>query len=134
MIAIVGSVLFLLGLVAGGVLVAAPFGLLAGAASAYAAVSLWLLFPLFCALGYALVVIGTSSRTALRATSLSAWLLMLLALSAAIALFGAATGWTPGANTLSLWYVMVLAGVFGGVGTAAAGGARVVDRSHRVAA
>jgi hypothetical protein len=115
MLKITGVMLLALGLVAGLVLVASPFGMLPFARSSFSA---WVLFPTSFAAGSVLLALA-SPRTAL------GWLrqfcsvaLLGLASASALGLMLALLGiLQPAHATLSLWYVLMLAG---GVGTACA--------------
>jgi hypothetical protein len=111
-----GAALLARGLFAGTVLVAAPLGLAGGTAG----LALWVLFPLFCAAGYALCVVGARAhRLALLSFAVSCLLLVLgLAAAAALVLAGASLLPTAG-STVSLWYVLVVAGLLGSIGAAA---------------
>lgn len=81
---------------------------------------LWLLFPLFCLLGFGLLAtggLGDQGRQPLKWLSLA---LLALAGLAALALFAHASGVMPARGGLTaMWYVLVLAGAAGGFGTAA---------------
>jgi hypothetical protein len=110
-----------MGLFAGGVLVAAPLGLVAGPVDA----TLWLLFPLLSVLGFSLFVVG--ARTAhVRGLSMavSSALLVLALASAAGLLLRAASLVHVESSSLSLWYVLAVAGILGAVGAA--------SRSHQI--
>lgn len=112
-----GSLLAVLGLLSGLVLVGSPLGL-GPAAPGFV---IWLLFPLFTAIGFVLLVMGSKSGAAgIGATRGVAGALLLLALVAALALFARAAGMGAAqGGSLALWYVLVLAGAAGGFGTAA---------------
>jgi hypothetical protein len=113
---ITGALLVAMGLFAGGVLVAAPLGLVAGPVDG----TLWLLFPLLSIGGFSLFVVG--ARTAqIRGLSVavSSALLALALASAAGLLLRAASLVHVESSTLSLWYVLVVAGTLGAVGAAA---------------
>jgi hypothetical protein len=115
MLKITGVMLLALGLVAGLVLVASPFGVLPFARSSFSA---WVLFPTTFAAGSVLLALA-SPRAAL------GWLrqfcsvaLLGLASASALGLMLALLGiLQPAHATLSLWYVLMLAG---GLGTACA--------------
>lgn len=118
MLAIAGVLLVVLGLLAGAALVAADLGIggLAGGPT------LWVLFPLFSLVGYALFIVGARQGTIRGLSGLVSALLLLLALTAAAALVLAAASVVhlPG-DTSALWYVLAVAGVLGAVGAAALG-------------
>lgn len=116
LLVIVGGVLAALGLLAAALLVAAPLGWVA----ATPGWSLWLLFPLFTGLGYALLAVGSRDPAA---TSPTLWLalpLVMLALLCAVALVASGAGLMGlgGVGTAPLWYVLVLGGLMGGLGSA----------------
>lgn len=118
---IAGGVLAFLGLAAALLLVAAPLGL-TGAAPG---LSLWVLFPLFSVLGYALLVIGSRDPAVRLPTRLLAIPMLGVALVAAVGLVAAASGlFKLAGGSAALWYVMVFAGTVGVVGSAVGGGAR----------
>jgi hypothetical protein len=120
LIAIVGGVLAALGLLSAVALVAAPLGLSATSPG----LTLWVLFPLFTLVGYALLVAGSRDPAVKLPTLALAVPLLLLALAAAVALVAGAAGWWAiggEAGTAALWYVMVLGGLLGALGTAASG-------------
>jgi len=109
-----GAALLALGLFSGSVLIAAPLGW-----AQHAGLALWLLFPLFCALGYALCVVGARAGL-LASLSFAVSCLLLLGLGAAAALVLAAAALLhPVGHTASLWYVLLVAGVLGTIGAAA---------------
>jgi len=90
-----------------------------------AGLTLWLLFPLFCALGYALCVVGARAGL-LASLSFAVSCLLLLGLGAAAALVLAAAALLhPVGHTDLLWYVLVVAGVLGTIGAAARSAARL---------
>ena len=109
-VAFAGCVLVVLGLFSGAVLVLAPLGL----APFTPGPALWVLFPVFCALGYALLVIGAHTAHVRGLTLVLSALLVLLALAAAagIVLASADIVRSPG-GTVPLWYVLAIGGVLG---------------------
>lgn len=113
---IVGGILGGLGLLAAALLVASPLGWIA----ATPGWSLWLLFPLFTGVGYALMAMGDRDPTAKSPTLLLALPLVVLALACAVALVASGAGLLgmAGASTAPLWYVLLLGGSIGGLGTA----------------
>ena len=116
-----GAALLALGLFSGSVLIAAPLGW-----AQHAGLALWLLFPLFCALGYALCVVGARAGLLASLSFAVSCLLLLLGLGAAAALVLAAAALLhPVGHTASLWDVLLVAGVLGTVGAAARGAARL---------
>jgi len=120
LIAIVGGVLAALGLLSAVALVAGPLGL----SEASPGLTLWVLFPLFTLVGYALLVAGSRDPVVRLPTLLLAVPLLLLALAAAVALVAGAAGlWAihGDGGSAPLWYVLVLGGVLGALGTAASG-------------
>jgi hypothetical protein len=115
---VTGLFLLALGLFSGGVLVAVPLGLVPWTAGPV----LWVLFPLFCVVGYVLFVIGGRSAQVRGGSLLVSALLLLLALASAVALvLQAAAVVQPQGSTLSLWYVLAIAGLVGVVGAASLG-------------
>ncbi|WP_374676104.1 hypothetical protein [Ideonella sp.] len=115
---IAGGLLAVLGLAAALLLVAAPMGWTAHAPG----LSLWVLFPLFSLLGYALLAVGARDPAVRVSTRLLAWPLLGVALVAAMGLVAAGGGVIQLAgSSLSLWYVLVLAGLGGTVGSAIGG-------------
>ena len=117
-LSIVGAFLLLLGLFSGGVLVAAPLGLI----EADPGLVLWLLFPAFSITGSVLFMVG-ARHSQMRGMNLAASLLLvLLALVSAGALVVQAAGVvTLQGGTLGLWYVLGVAGLLGIPGVAAHG-------------
>jgi hypothetical protein len=120
LLTITGAVLIALGLFSGLVLLLAPIGAVPWSPGAL----LWVAFPLFSVLGYALFVIGgRSSHIRGLSVALSA-LFLLLALGAAVALvLGAAAVFGPLQQTASVWYVLVVGGITGILGAASYRGA-----------
>lgn len=110
-----GAALLALGLFSGVVLVLAPLGLAPWSPE----LTIWVLFPLFSILGFALFVIGAKSAH-IRGLSLavSSLLLLLAVASAAGLVLSAASVFSPTGDTLSLWYVFAIAGVLGSIGAA----------------
>jgi hypothetical protein len=115
-LSMVGVVLLGLGLFCGGVLVAVPLGLAALSAGAV----LWLLFPLLCLAGFALLATG-ARPAALRGPVLAVSVALLaLALTAAGGLvLGAAAVLQTAGSPMPLWYVLGVAGLLGTLGAAA---------------
>jgi hypothetical protein len=117
-IIIAGGALALLGLASAALLVAAPMGWVAASPG----LSLWVLFPSFTLIGYALLVVGSRDPAVTVPTQLIAVPLLLLAVLAAIALVASGAGMVNvGGNTAPLWYVLVLGGTIGAIGSAALG-------------
>jgi hypothetical protein len=117
-ILIVGALLMLMGLAAGGALLLAPLGMLAIQPGA----ALWLLFPLFLVGGFTICA-SAGGRQAIRGVTLAAsWLLLAMAVAAAGGLLAAGLGLLPAREgTASLWYVLAVAGMLGSLGAAAFG-------------
>ncbi len=119
-----GLFLILLGLFSGGVLVAAPLGLVPWHPGAV----LWVLFPAFSITGFVLFAIGgRSAQVRSGSLAVSALLLVLALASAAGLVLQAADVLGANGSSLSLWYVMLVAGVIGVVGAASLG--RMPDQS-----
>ena len=113
-----GFFLLVLGLFSGGVLVAAPLGVVPWGAG----ITLWVLFPAFSIAGYVLFVIGGRTAQVRGGSLLLSGLLIALALAAAAGLVLQAAGVVhPEGSTLSLWYVMAVAGCIGVLGAASLG-------------
>ena len=118
MIAIAGGLLAALGILAGALLAAAPFGLVATEPG----LSLWILFPLLTMTGWFLLVVSDLDPLRGTATRFVATPLLVLALLAAVGLVVAGAGLVAVhgvAATMSLCYVLVVGGVLGATGTAA---------------
>jgi hypothetical protein len=112
---ITGAFLVAMGLFAGGVLVAAPLGFVAGPVD----MTLWLLFPLLSITGFVLFVVGARNAQIRGLSALLSWALLALALvSAGALLLRAASFVNSETSTLSLWYVLAVAGILGTVGAA----------------
>src|SRR5690349_20969892 len=109
-VALAGAVLVVLGLFSGAVLVVAPLGL----APFTPGLALWILFPLFCLLGYALLAIGAHTAHVRILSLVLSVLLVLLALASACGLVLASADivHSPG-GTVPLWYVLAIGGVLG---------------------
>jgi vacuolar-type H+-ATPase subunit I/STV1 len=119
---IFGAALLIMGLFAGGVLVLAPVGLVPWSPE----VVLWVIFPLFSVIGYALFVVGARAQQIQWLSLVASWSLLALALVSAAALVCVATAMVrPVGSTVSLWYVFVVAGLIGAIGAAARGTAAV---------
>lgn len=115
LLVVTGVFLLLLGLFAGAVLVAVPLGMAAWTAAGI----LWVLFPLFCGVGYVLFVIGARTAQVRAGSLVIACLMLLLAATSALALVLRAAGVVPSdGEAPSLWYVMVVAGILGIIGAA----------------
>ena len=118
MIAIAGGLLAALGILAGALLAAAPFGLVAAAPG----VSLWILFPLLTMVGWFMLVVSDLDPLRGTATRWVATPLLVLALLAAVGLVVGGAGLVAiqgMTGMLSLCYVLVVGGVLGATGTAA---------------
>ena len=118
MIAIAGGLLAALGILAGALLAAAPFGLV----GATPGVSLWILFPLLTMVGWFMLVVSDLDPLRGTATRWVATPLLVLALLAAVGLVVGGAGLVAiqgMTGTLSLCYVLVVGGVLGATGTAA---------------
>ena len=115
MIAAIGALLLIFGLVSGIFLVLAPFGV--GPASP--GVTTWILFPGFTLVGYILLAASAKMPVISLASRLAGALLLLLAFGAAAALFAIGNAlYHPSADALALWYVMGLGLLFGVTGFA----------------
>jgi hypothetical protein len=115
LLAIGGAFLMALGLFSGAVLTLVPLGLVPWTSD----LTLWVLFPLFCVMGYGLVVIGTRSANARGWTlGASAALLLLAALAAVGLVLRAAAIVHSELGSASLWYVLIVAGLLGLIGAA----------------
>lgn len=118
---IAGGVLAFLGLAAALLLVAAALGFTGTAPG----LSLWVLFPLFSVLGYALLAIGSRDPAVRLPTRLLALPMLLVSLVAAVGLVAAGGGLLKLAGSSApLWYVMAFAGTVGVIGSAVGGSAR----------
>lgn len=118
---IVGGILAALGILAGGLLVAAPLGWIAASPG----LVLWVLFPLFTLVGYALLAVGSRDPAVKAPTRLLSVPLLLVAVVAAVALVADGAGLLSAAGgTAPLWFVMLFGGVLGIVGAAVSGASR----------
>lgn len=118
LLVVTGFFLLVLGLFAGGVLVAAPLGVVPWSGG----LTLWVLFPVFSIAGYVLFVIGGRAAQVRGGSLLLSGLLIALALASAAGLVLQAAGVVqPQGSTLSLWYVMAVAGSIGVLGAASLG-------------
>ena len=115
-LSIVGGILAALGIISALLLVLAPLGAFAGAGG----LSLWVLFPLFTLVGYAMLATSSRDPAARAPTTIVSAALLLIALAAAVALVAAGGGLVTVAGTASLWYVMMVAGLLGAIGGAVA--------------
>jgi hypothetical protein len=117
MIVFAGGLPLILGLVSGGFLLLAPFGI--GPASP--GVTTWILFPGFTIVGY--ILFAASARIAIisLASKIAGALLLLLAVSAGVALFAVGNGLLQSTGEpLALWYVMGVGLLLGASGFAIA--------------
>ncbi|MFC7420342.1 hypothetical protein ACFQNF_10675 [Iodobacter arcticus] len=111
-----GSLLIVLGLLAGCLLLIAPLGII----EITPGIGLWLLFPAFSIGGYILLLVTPSfARLRLLSLFLSSLLLLLAATAAAELMLYASTIMQPTGSTLILWYVLMIAGGLGIVATGA---------------
>lgn len=111
-----GSLLMVLGLLAGCLLLITPLGII----EITPGIGLWLLFPAFSIGGYILLLITPNyAKLRLLALFLSSLLLTLAAAAAAELMLYASTLMQPTGSTLILWYVLFIAGGLGVVATGA---------------
>jgi hypothetical protein len=112
MIAMIGAVLEILGLLSGLILVLAPFGI----GPATPGVITWIMFPTLTLAGY--LVLGTASgqgRFSLL-SKVAGGALLLLAVASVVALFLAANNLAGQSEShASLWYVAVIGFILGGM-------------------
>jgi hypothetical protein len=121
---IVGLLFIAMGIFSGGVLIAAPLGLV----SLSPGVVLWVFFPVFSILGYVLFVMGAKVSNIRGMSMAVSCILLLLAVASAIALvLEGASVLHPVASTLPLWYVFVVAGLIGAIGVASYSKTSVVE-------
>ena len=98
----VGAMMLALGLIAGVVLLLAPFGKAPLAVGA----GMWLTFPLGCMFGYVFLLMGVSREHTEPVSLAAGGALLLLALAATVAQFFVSGGlFAVDADTTSLWYV-----------------------------
>jgi hypothetical protein len=115
MLKLTGAMCVALGLVAGFVLVASPFGVLPFARPS---VSAWVLFPTSFAVGSVLLAVAAPGMALSRLWRFCSAALLGLASASALGLMLSLLGiLQPAHVTLSLWYVLIVAGA---VGTACA--------------
>lgn len=115
---LIGAVFLVLGLVAGVVLLLAPFA----KAPLEAGPLMWLTFPLGCVIGHVFLMVGASREQMALSSMLVGGALLLLGLVATVAQFLVSGGVLPAvADTLSLWYVASGGFVLGGVAYALRG-------------
>jgi hypothetical protein len=115
MLKVTGALCVALGLVAGFVLVAGPFGVLPFARSSLSA---WVLFPTSFVAGSVLLALAAPGMALGRLWHFCSAALLGLASASALGLMLSLLGiLQPAHAALSLWYVLILAG---GVGTACA--------------
>lgn len=115
---LIGAIFVVLGIVAGVVLLLAPFE----KAPLVAGPVMWLTFPLGCVIGHVFLMIGASREQMSLASMLIGGVLLLLGLSATVAQFLVSGGvWAATGDTLSLWYVASGGFVLGGIAYALRG-------------
>ena len=118
MVLIIGVLIIALGLLSGGALVLASFGVL-GADPGF---TLWVTFPLLCLFGFTLI--ATQAKLAVvRMVSLGAAAILLLLAVASIAglVLGAANLVHIPGRSAPLWFVFVVGATLGSVGAASFG-------------
>jgi hypothetical protein len=109
---LIGAMMLAMGLVAGTVLLLAPFGKAPLAAGA----GMWLAFPLGCVFGYVFLTMGANRAQMGLVSLIAGGALLLLGLAATVAEFLVSGGvLVPDGGTISLWYVAGLGFVLGGV-------------------
>jgi hypothetical protein len=112
---IAGALVVVLGLFCGVVLTLAPIGLVPWSPE----IVLWVLFPLLCIVGFALVATAGKTTQVRGFTFAVSCLLLLLALaSVAGVVLSAASVVRLAGSVWSLWYVLAVAGVLGSIGVA----------------
>ncbi|MBU0750896.1 MAG: hypothetical protein KJ787_03255 [Gammaproteobacteria bacterium] len=115
---LIGAVFLVLGLVAGVVLLLAPFG----RAPLEAGPLMWLTFPLGCIGGHVFLMLGASRPQMGLSSMVTGGALLLLALAATVAQFLVSGGVvTAAGETLSLWYVAGCGFLLGGIAYALRG-------------
>ncbi|MDP2795564.1 MAG: hypothetical protein Q8O25_16030 [Sulfurisoma sp.] len=115
---LIGAVFLVLGLVAGVVLLLAPFG----KAPLVAGPLMWFTFPLGCVGGHVFLMMGASREQMAMSSMIVGSALLLLGLVATVAQFLVSGGVLAAAtDTLSLWYVASGGFVLGGVAYALRG-------------
>lgn len=122
MVLVIGVLIIALGLVSGGALVLATFGVL----SAEPGYTLWVTFPLLTLVGFTLIA-AQAQMAAVRTISIvSSVILLLLALAsvAGLVLGSAGLARIPG-STAPLWFVFAVGAMLGSVGAASFGRATV---------
>lgn len=115
---LIGAVFLVLGLVAGVVLLLAPFG----KAPLDAGPLMWFTFPLGCVIGHVGLMVGAGREQMALSSMVVGGALLLLGLAATVAQFLVSGGVLAAAgDTLSLWYVASGGFVLGGVAYALRG-------------
>ncbi len=110
MLLLAGIVLIVVGLLSGGALLAAPFGVL----PASPGLALWIFFPTFIVLGYVLFVVAAGTAQVRTLSRVAAAILLALAIISAVVLFLVeASIARPASGTASLWYVLIVGVVLG---------------------
>ncbi|RLJ67906.1 hypothetical protein [Sulfurisoma sediminicola] len=118
---LIGAVFLVLGLVAGVVLLLAPFG----KAPLEAGPLMWFTFPLGCVIGHVFLMVGADREQMAVSSMIVGSALLLLGLVATVAQFLVSGGVLASAgDTLSLWYVASGGFVLGGVAYALRGTGR----------
>jgi LPXTG-motif cell wall-anchored protein len=115
---LIGLTFLALGVIAGIVLLLAPFGRSPLAAGPL----MWFTFPFGCVIGHVFLMIGASREQMAVTSLLVGAILLLLGLSATVAQFLVSGGvWPATGDTLSLWYVASGGIVLGGIAYALRG-------------
>lgn len=115
---LIGATFLVLGLVAGAVLLLAPFG----RAPLEAGPLMWITFPAGCVIGQVLLMTGAGRGQMAMVSLLGGAALLLLALAATVAQFLVSGGVLAAAGeTLALWYVAAVGFLLGGVAYAVRG-------------
>jgi hypothetical protein len=114
MVAIIGGVLEVLGLLSGVILMVAPLGI----GPATPGIITWLMFPCLTIAGFVLLAMASPKAPIALLSRLAGGALLVLALASIVVLFLAANGLAgfEGESHASLWYVMVVGFVLGGAG------------------
>lgn len=115
---LIGAIFVVLGIVAGVVLLLAPFE----RAPLVAGPVMWFAFPVGCVIGHIFLMVGADREQMGLTSMLVGGVLLLLGLSATVAQFLVSGGvWAASGDTLSLWYVASGGFVLGGIAYALRG-------------